>query len=80
MPTDLQDLMKYIGDLHNQEMERLSELNGNFSEFKGRIEAKVSSLEDDNKEQSRRQWYHSVAVTALAFANHIGHTMFGWRF
>jgi hypothetical protein len=77
MNGDIQELMTYIGELHNQQMEKLGDLSSKFSEHKGNIEARVRAVEKAQEKAANRQWIHTAIVIPViaiihGVANHFG--------
>jgi hypothetical protein len=61
MDTDLQQLMQYIGKNHETQMAAISDLGREFSEHKGRIEVRVTSVEDSVKDAKK---WHNIKIIA----------------
>jgi hypothetical protein len=78
MPND--DLIKYIGELHSEQMSAIPDLRAAFAEHKGGVDARLATVEEDKKKQDQRQWIHSLVVLGISFANHALAKTFSWRF
>ena len=61
MNGDMQDLMQYIGENHNAQMEAIAALAKEFAEHKGKTEERLNTLE----QADTRQWVVSVCIVPI---------------
>jgi hypothetical protein len=61
-------MLKAIGELHSE-----------FAGFKGSMEARVETVEEEQKKTEKRQWIHSVLVSAGAILHHDLGSWLHWK-
>jgi hypothetical protein len=76
MNGDLQELMTYIGEKHDEQMSAIAHLGIEFAEHKGEILTRVSAIEDGIKDE--KFWtnikilFGPVVVVLYAIARKLG--------
>jgi hypothetical protein len=80
MNGDTQAVMQSISDARAEMLKAIGDLHQEFSGFKGNMEARVSAIEEEQDKTDRRQWIHSLVVTAGAFLHHDLGQWLHWKF
>jgi len=80
MNGDTLAVMQAISDSRNELTKAIGEVHAEFANFKGSTEARVSELEDKQNSNEKRQWIHSLAVSAAALVHHDLGQWFHWKF
>jgi hypothetical protein len=70
MNGDSLEIMKAISDFRQESTKAISDLHSEFSGFKGSMEARVKSVEDDQQKTEKRQWIHSCIVFGAGLIHH----------
>ena len=68
--SDITTILTALSDSRNELAKAIGELHSEFSEFKGNVGARVEAVEEDQKKAEKRQWIHSVLVSAGTILHH----------
>jgi hypothetical protein len=84
--SDSQAVMQSIGDARADMLEAIGSLSKEFSEFKGTVtesikntNIRIGNIEDKQKTQENRQWYHSMIVFGANLLHHDLGQWLHWR-
>ena len=79
MNGDALELAKMIQNGNAQLAKQLSDVRADMQNFHGNISARVQAVEEEQRDQKKKQWYHSIAVTILSALHHTVGSVFGWK-
>jgi len=79
MNGDTLEVMKAISDFRQESAEAISKLHQEFASFKGGMDVRVTAIEADQEKAEKRQWIHSILVSAGAILHHDLGQWFHWK-
>lgn len=77
--NDTAVILKALSDFRQESTTAIGALHSEFSEFKGKTEVRVKSIEDDHEKADRRQWMHSCIVFAASLVHHDLGKWLNWK-
>lgn len=79
MNGDTLEVMKAISDARAEMLKAVGDLHQEFSGFKGSMEARVGTIETEQDDAKKRQWYHSIIVGIGTIVHHDLSSIFHWK-
>lgn len=70
MNDDTAVILTALSDARNELTTQIGELHAEFAGFKGGMDARVDELEEKQAKADKRQWVHSIIVSAGTLIHH----------